>query len=170
MGFITYHSAVGAPIVIEANDQWVEIVAELDRQEYNNEHGYYRQDRKGVKFCSWEVYNAFGNQETGACPSVEDVICDKETAEEKDRSIQTIRQLLFDLVKGLPEVQRAVIVAVLVEQRSQVDVAAQRGVSKAAVSKTLKKATQRLRDGLAAAGVNSADLSGLLMSGAHSNA
>ena len=36
MGFITYTSVVDDPIVVEAEDRWVEIVTDLDRAEYNN--------------------------------------------------------------------------------------------------------------------------------------
>ena len=31
MGFITYQSVVGDPIVVETEDRWVEIVTELNR-------------------------------------------------------------------------------------------------------------------------------------------
>ena len=54
--------------------------------------------------------------------------------------------------------------AVHIQQRPAVEVAASRGVSKAAISKTLKKGTERLREGLIAAGVNSSNLCGLPVS------
>lgn len=170
MGFITYRSVVGDPIVVEAEDRWVEIVTELDRQEYNNEHGYHRQDRKGVRFCSWEVYNAYDSQKAGASPSPEDIICDKETIEEKENAIRVVGKMLLDAIANLPQVQRSVVIAVLIEGRPAVEVAAERGVSKAAISKTLKKATERLRQALIALGVNSADVSGLLLSEAPGSA
>lgn len=165
MGFITYTSVAGAPVTIEADDRWVELVAELDRIDYNNEHGYHRQDRKGVKFCSWEAYNTHGNQPVGTSPSVEDVVCEQETIAEMARARAWLRDLLDELIAGLPQVQQAVFVAVVVNQRAAVEVAVERGVSEAAVSKTLKKARARLRVGLEAAGVNSVEVSGLLVSG-----
>lgn len=170
MGFITYQSVAGDPIVVEAEDRWVEIVTELDRQEYNNEHAYHRQDRKGVRFCSWEVYNAYDSQKAGASPSPEDIVCDKETIEEKENAIRVVGEILLDAIVNLPQVQRSVVIAVLIEGRPAVEVAAERGVSKAAISKTLKKAKKRLRQALIAVGVNSADISGLLLSEAQGSA
>lgn len=57
MGFITYESVAGAPVTIEADDKWVELVAKLDRIGYNNEHGYHWQDRKNgaAHFCASKV-------------------------------------------------------------------------------------------------------------------
>lgn len=165
MGSITYKFVAGLPVTIEADDKWVEFVAELDRIDYNNEHGYQRQDRKSVKFCSLDVYNAHGNQMAGASKSAEDIVCEQEATAERDRAHAWVRALLEGLIAGLPEVQQAVFTAVVVQQRPAVEVAAERGVSKAAISKTLKKALTRLRAGLEAAGVNSADVCGLLVSG-----
>lgn len=170
MGFITYTSVVGNSIVVESEDRWVEIVADLDRIEYNNEHGYHRQDRKGVKFCSWEAYNAYGNQEAGASPSAEYIVCENETATEHEQAIRTLGELLGELIEKLPPVQREVFIAIHIQQCPAVEVAAARAVSKAAISKTLKKATQRLREGMIAAGVNSSDLGGLPVSEAPNTA
>ena len=164
MGFITYTSVVGDPIVVEAGDRWVEIVTDIDRIEYNNEHGYRRQDRKNVKFCSWEAYNAYGNQEAGAAPSTEDIVCENETATEHEQTIRALAELLVELIEELPPVQREVFTAVHIQQRPAVEVAASRGVSEAAISKTLKKGTERLREGLIAAGDNSINLCGLPVS------
>jgi sigma-70, region 4 len=165
VGFITYPSVAGAPVTIEADDKWVELVAELDRIDLNNEHAYHRQDRKYARLCSWEAYNAHGNQLDGAHRSAEEEACDNETADEIARTNVWLHDVLEELIADLPEVQRAVFVAVVVHERPAVEVAAERGVSKAAISKTLKKALTRLRAGLEAAGVNSADVSGLPVSG-----
>lgn len=162
MGFITYESVAGAPVTIEADDKWVELVAELDRIDYNNERGYHRQDRKYARFCSWEAYNAHGNQMDGAARSAEEEACDNETADEVARTSVRLHDVLEELIADLPEVQRAVFVAVVVQERPAVEVAAERGVSKAAISKTLKKSLTRLRAGLETVGVNSAEVSGLL--------
>ncbi|MGV9197053.1 sigma factor-like helix-turn-helix DNA-binding protein [Arcanobacterium canis] len=78
--------------------------------------------------------------------------------------------MLVELSEKLPPVQREVFIAVHIQQRPAVEVAASRGVSKAAISKTLKKATEHLREGMIVAGVNSSDLCGLPMSEAHSSA
>lgn len=79
-------------------------------------------------------------------------------------------KILLDAIANLPQVQRSVVIAVLIEGRPAVEVAAERGVSKAAISKTLKKAKKRLRQALIAVGVNSADISGLLLSEAQGSA
>ncbi|WFM83905.1 sigma factor-like helix-turn-helix DNA-binding protein [Arcanobacterium canis] len=152
MGFIIYTSVAGDPIVVEAEDRWVEIVADLDRQEANSDHNYRRQDRRGVKFCSWDAYNAYGNQEAGATPSAQDIVCENEIATEHEQAIRAVGELLVDLIEKLPPVQREVFIAVHIQQRPAVEVAASRGVSKAVISKTLKKATERLREGLIAGG------------------
>lgn len=170
MGFIIYTSVAGDPIVIEAEDRWVEIVTDLDRQEANSDHNYRRQDRKNVKFCSWDAYNAYGNQEAGATPSAEDIVCEHETTTEREQAIRAIGELLVELTEKLPPVQREVFIAVHIQQRPAVEVAASRGVSKAAISKTLKNATERLCEGLIVAGVNSSDLCGLPVSEAHGTA
>lgn len=170
MGFITYTSVVGDPIDVETESRWTEIVADLDRQEANSDHSYRRQDCKGVKFCTWEAYNAYGNQEAGATPSAEDIVCGSETATEQERLIQTIGELLVEMIKKLPPVQREVFIAVHSQNHPAVEVAAVRGVSKAAISKTLKKAINCLQKGLIAARVNSSVLCGLPMSEAHGTA
>ena len=79
-------------------------------------------------------------------------------------------KILLDAIANLPQVQRSVVIAVLIEGRPAVEVAAERGVSKAAISKTLKKATERLRQALLDLGVNSSDVSGLLLSEAQGSA
>lgn len=112
MGFITYTSVVSDPIVVEAEDRWVEIVTDLDRQEANSDHNYRRQDRRGVRFCSWAAYNAFGNQEVGAMPSAEGIVCKSETATEHEQAIRAASKLLVELIKELPPVQREVFIAV----------------------------------------------------------
>ncbi|OKL50465.1 RNA polymerase sigma factor [Boudabousia marimammalium] len=152
MGSLTYTSVLGDPIVVEVEDRWIEIVADLDRIEYRNEHGCHHQDHKGIKFCSWDVYNAYGNQEAGTASPAEDIVYENETATEHEQALRAVGQLLANLIKKLPPVQREVFIAVHIQQHPAVEVAAARGVSKVAISKTLKKASERLRDGLVSAG------------------
>ncbi|MDO4665444.1 MAG: sigma factor-like helix-turn-helix DNA-binding protein [Actinomycetaceae bacterium] len=141
-----------------------EILTELGRRDYKRWHTVWRQDRDNGTLCSFEVWNEYGGQESAAHLSAEDELIAAEEQALKTLKIALIGQLLDELIADLPDVQRAVFIAVVVAQRSQVDVAVERGVSKPAISKNLAKAMARLRAGLAAAGVNSADVSGLLVS------
>lgn len=143
-----------------------EIITELGRNEYNAWHNLWRQDRQSGRLCSYEAWNAYGSQDARSMPSAEDEFLRRE--EEKARLQLSV--LLANLISDLPPVQRLVLIAVLIEGRPAVEVAAERGVSKAAISKTLKKATERLRQALIALGVNSADVSGLLLSEAQGSA
>ena len=144
-----------------------EVVDEqFSKPEYNNWHGYHRQDRQGAKFSSFEVWNEYGDQPVGATPSPEEIYLDDLDDETRVHRDQIVRAA----INALPPVQREVVEAIFDDGKRPVDVAAERGVSKAAISKTLKKATERLRAGLVAAGVNSSVLHGLPMSGANGNA
>ncbi len=49
------------------------IDARFSRSEYNNWHNYHSQDREGVKFSSFEVWNQHGSQPAGAAPSPEEI-------------------------------------------------------------------------------------------------
>lgn len=137
-----------------------EILTELGRQDYNHWHTAWRQDRGNGTLCSYEVWNAHGNQDHGAVQSVEDELIAREEAAQWDALGAVIR----GLIASLPPVQREVFLAVEVEGRLAVEVAAERGVSKAAISKTLTKARARLQQGLFAVGVNSSLFSGFPLS------
>ncbi|MGL4831303.1 MAG: RNA polymerase sigma factor, partial [Propionibacteriaceae bacterium] len=162
-GSINYTSATGQQFSIDTDDQWVSIVKELDRQDYNNEHGYHRQDRKGVRFCSWDAYNEFGNQSSGSAASVEaQAICN-----ETDAEFDAVVQLLRKAVDSLPRAWRELIVQVFVEGQSQADIATSRGISKAAVTKQKLNALNALKTALEKAGVNKEMIHGLLLDQAH---
>lgn len=143
-----------------------EIIAGLGRDEYNAWHNLWRQDRESGLLCSYEAWNAYGNQDERAAPSAEDDFLDRE--EEKARL--QFWQLLVDLSEKLPDSQRAAVIAVLIEGRPAVEVAAERGVSEPAISKALRKGKEALKQKLMELGVNSSDVSGLLVSEAHGNA
>lgn len=110
--------------------------------------------------CSWEVWNTYGNQDLRASASAED----EYLALEEERTLDALMALIHELIEGLPEVQRAVAIAILVERRPGVEVAAERGVNKAAVSQALKRARGTLIQQLREAGVNSSSVSGLQLS------
>lgn len=135
--------------------------AQLSRPDYNNWHNYHRQDRAGVKVSSFEVWNEHGDQPVGAAPSPEEIYLANLEYEAQLRREQIVREA----INSLPPVQRAVVEAVFDDRKRPVDVAAERGVSKAAISKTLKKALEQIERDVIAAGVNSASGSGLPLSG-----
>lgn len=137
-----------------------DIVTELGRDEYNAWHTLWRQDRNKDVLCSWEVWNAHGNQDLYVTASAED----QYFAAEEERTREALMALMHDLIDGLPEVQRAVAIAILVEQRTAVEVATERGVNKAAVSQALKRAKETLIRRLREVGVNSSSVSGLQLS------
>ncbi|MSS45340.1 sigma-70 family RNA polymerase sigma factor [Cutibacterium sp. WCA-380-WT-3A] len=143
-----------------------DIVTELGRDEYNTWHTVWRQDRDKDVLCSWEVWNAHGNQDLYVTASAEDQFF----AVEEQRTRDALNVLIEQLIDGLPEVQRAVAIAILVEQRPAVEVAGERGVNKAAVSQALKRAKTTLVQKLREAGVNSSSVSGLQLSDAQRGA
>lgn len=136
------------------------IVTELGRDEYNAWHTLWRQDRSENVLCSYEVWNAYGNQDLDVTASAED----QYFAAEEERTREALMTLIDELIDGLPQVQRAVAIAILVEHRPATQVAAERGVNKAAVSQALKRAKETLIHRLREVGVNSSSVSGLQVS------
>ena len=139
---------------------------QFSKPEYNNWHGYHRQDREGAKFSSFEVWNEHGDQPAGAAPSPEEIYLSQLDDEARVRRDQIVRAA----INALPRVQREVVEAIFDDGKRPVDVAAERGVSKAAISQTLKKALKRIEQVVLASGVNDLDASGLPLSGTASAA
>lgn len=166
MGSINYTSATGQQFSINVDDEWVSVVADLDRLESNSDHNYHRQDRKGVRFCSWDVYNEFGNQAAGSTDSAEEQVIEHEAIAEFD----AVAQLLREAIDSLPPAWRDLIVQVFVEGRQQAEIAAARGVSKPAITKQKTKALAALRSALEELGVNAELVRGLLANRADSPA
>lgn len=136
----------------------------FNNPDYNGWHAYWRQDRKDVRFSSLEVWNQYGNQADGSVASAEADLLEAIHLEEQARIQATLRDFIAEFASSLPTVQREVFTAWHYEGVSKADIASSRGVSKAAISKTLNdKVIPKLVDALAAQGVNSRDLSGLLM-------
>lgn len=140
--------------------------AQLSRPDYNNWHNYHRQERAGVKVSSFEVWNEHGDQPVGAAPSPEEIYLSQLDDEARVRRDQIVRAA----INALPRVQREVVEAIFDDGKRPVDVAAERGVSKAAISQTLKKALKRIEQVVLASGVNDLDASGLPLSGTASAA
>ena len=135
--------------------------AQLSRPDYNNWHNYHRQDRAGVKVSSFEVWNEHGDQPVGSAPSTEEIYLANLEDEDRVRRDQIVRAA----INALPPAQRAVVEAIFDDGKRPVDVATERGVSKAAISQTLKKALKRIEQVVLASGVNDFGGSGLPSSG-----
>lgn len=139
-----------------------EVVDEqFSKPEYNNWHGYHRQDREGAKFSSFEVWNEHGDQPVGAASSPEEIYLARLDDEARVRRDEVVRAA----INALPTVQREVVEAIFDDGKRPVDVATERGVSKAAISQTLKKALKRIEQVVLASGVNDLDASGFPLSG-----
>lgn len=136
-----------------------EILIELGKDEYNAWHTLWRYDRNCDLLCSYNVWNEHGNQDLRTTPCVEDQL----EALEREEQWRQVGKLLGALIDQLPQVQRTVVMAVLVEGRPATVVASERGVSKAAISKTLAKAKTALKHALQNAGVNYSGRFGLLL-------
>lgn len=139
----------------------------FNNPDYNAWHGYWRQDRKkdgGVHFCSLELWNQHGNQADASVASAEADLLEAVQFEEQARIHAALRDFIAEFASSLPTVQREVFTAWHYEGMAPADIARSRGVSKAAISKTLNdKVIPKLVDALAERGVNSWDLSGLLV-------
>lgn len=166
MGSINYTSVTGEQFSIDVEDQWVAVVADLDRVESNSDHNYHRQDRKGVRFCSWDAYNGHGNQTAGSASPAEDQVLEHET----DVEFDAVAQLLHEAIEALPPSWRELIVDVFVEGIQQAEIAAACGVSKPAITKQKTKALTALRSALEELGVNAELVRGLLANRADSSA
>lgn len=130
---------------------------QFSNPEYNNWHGYHRQDRKGVRFSSFETWNEHGDQPVGATQSAEELYLERCAEEAADQRAQVVRSA----INALPPVQRVVVEAVFDEGKRSVQVAVERGVSPAAISKTLKTALRHIEQVVLASGVNDSEVSGL---------
>lgn len=138
--------------------------AQLSNPEYNNWHAYHRQDRKLVKFCSLEVWNEHGDQALAAGPSAEEENNTFASALKRDADEVERDGLVREAINALPPTQRAIIEAIYDAGRRSKDIAAERGVSPAAVSKAHKRALERLKVLLSEVGVNFPGASGLPLS------
>ncbi|MBD7996455.1 sigma-70 family RNA polymerase sigma factor [Arthrobacter sp. Sa2CUA1] len=134
---------------------------QLSRAEYNNWHNYHRQDHDGAKFSSFEVWNEHGDLPVGATPSPEDIYLANLDDEAQLRRAQVVRAA----INALPPVQRTIAEALFDDRKRPVDVATERGVSKAAISQTLAKALKRIEEVVLASGVNDLNDAGLPVSG-----
>ena len=114
-------------VEIEVDDTWGAVLVELDRQEYNNRQAETR------RHCSFEACDQDSNQ----IPSDEDLPSNFEITE-KNRK-------LYLAIKKLEPRQQYLIEQVYFLRRKQKDIAAEEGVSCAAICRALKRAENKLK-------------------------
>lgn len=126
-----YRSVTG-PITIDVDEEWVTILEDLDREEYNNDHA---ETRRHYHFeaCEYE----------GADFAVED------PAFEQFLESDAAKSRITPALPQLTEAQQLVINALFFRHMTAREYADSRGISEAAVSKTKAAALKRLKKILA---------------------
>ena len=114
-------------IEIEVEEEWADIVIDLDRQEYNVNH------KETRRHCSLEAYNL----DDALLPSDEDVVQDIIKAEEAGRLREALSCLDAD--------QRELVEALYFEGVKAADFAEQKGVSPSAITQRKATALKKLK-------------------------
>lgn len=124
----TYWTQTG-PANVDVDEKWLEILKEMDREEYNSNQ---KETRRHVQLdVSRDKSQWLDNNEE----PIEDTICRLETAEALDEAIAT-----------LTAKQRDAFMAVHFYGLSIGDVAEAKGISKQAVAKSLAQAKRKLKN------------------------
>ena len=124
----TYWTQTG-PVGVDVDEKWLEILKEMDRDEYNSNQ---KETRRHVQLdISRDKSQWLDNNEE----PIEDTICRLETAEALDEAIAT-----------LTAKQRDVFMAVQFYGLSIGEVADVKGISKQAVAKSLAQAKRKLKN------------------------
>ena len=114
-------------VEVEVSEELGNIIVDLDRQEYNNHHKEIR------RHCSLDAFNL----DDALFPSEEDIEAEVVAKDEHNR--------LYAAIALLEPQQKELVRQVFFEDRKIVDIAAEEGVSEAAIRNRLKKITQRLK-------------------------
>ena len=123
-----YYESVTGKIELDVPEKWGKIKVDLDRQEYNVNH------KETRRHCSLEAYNL----DDALLPSDADVAGDVETADEIER--------LYTAIARLQPQQRELVKRVYFNNEKIVDIAAEAGVSEAAIRNRLKKIFAALKN------------------------
>ena len=123
---IVYQS-VTESIEIEVEEEWAAVVRDLDREEYNNDH------RETRRHCSLDALNL----DDAYIPSGVDV--EAEVAELMEN------EQLFAALATLEPEQQSLVRRVYLSGDKIVDIAAEEGVSEAAVRHRLQRVFSRLK-------------------------
>ena len=114
-------------VEVEVSEELGNIIVDLDRQEYNNHHNETR------RHCSLDAFNL----DDALFPSEEDIEAEVVAKDQYNR--------LYAAIALLEPQQKELVRQVFFEDRKIVDIAAEEGVSEAAIRNRLKKITQRLK-------------------------
>ena len=114
-------------IEIEVEEEWADIVIELDRQEYNVNH------KETRRHCSLEAYNL----DDALLPSDEDVERDVIADEDKKR--------LYKAIAALTPDQQELVRRVYFNNGRLADIAREQGVSRAALTNRMNRIVSSLK-------------------------
>ena len=114
-------------VEVEVSEKLGNIIVDLDRREYNVNH------KETRRHCSLDAFNL----DDALFPSDEDVEAEVTAMDETSR--------LYAAIALLEPQQKDLVQQVFFENLKIVDIAAEEGVSEAAIRNRLKKITQRLK-------------------------
>lgn len=114
-------------IEIEVEEEWADIVIELDRQEYNVNH------KETRRHCSLEAYNL----DDALLPSDEDVERDVIADEDKKR--------LYKAIAALTPDQQELVRRIYFNNERLADIAREQGVSRAALTNRMNRIVSSLK-------------------------
>ena len=114
-------------IEIEVEEEWADIVIDLDRQEYNINH------KETRRHCSLEAYNL----DDALLPSDEDVERDVIADEDKKR--------LYKAIAALTPDQQELVHRVYFNNERLADIAREQGVSRAALTNRMNRIVASLK-------------------------
>lgn len=124
---IKYHSVTGEVTEVEVTEEWASIIENLDREEYNCNH------RETRRHCSLDAYNL----DDALIPSGENVESEVVRLMEEER--------LFAALAILEPRQQSLVRRVYMKGEKIVAIAAEEGVSEAAIRDRLKTIYGRLK-------------------------
>ena len=111
-------------VEVEVSEELGNIIVDLDRQEYNNHH------KETRRHCSLDAFNL----DDALFPSEEDIEAEVVAKDQYNR--------LYAAIALLEPQQKELVRQVFFENRKIVDIAAEEGVSEAAIRNRLKKITR----------------------------
>lgn len=124
---ITYYVAEGDPITIEVDEEWGELVVELDHENHKN-------DRRAKSHkVSLEAYDGKGTRLASKSNILEDLV--------KGENVK----YLYEAIDLLEEKHRVVIIEAFINGRSYTDIADTLGISRPAVSQRASTALKKLK-------------------------
>ena len=124
---IKYKFATGEVTEVEVSEEIGAVIIDLDRQEYNIDH------KETRRHCSLDAYNL----DDSLLPSDVDVARDFERSDERKR--------LYAAIARLQPQQQELVRRVYFNREKIVDIAAEAGVSEAAIRNRLKKIMAALK-------------------------